>query len=77
MDYDNILNEVGGRGKYQLTRYMLLAAIPIAGSWHLVGNTLLTASPAHKCIPTNVIDTQNVEENTKGTVVRKYRLNLD
>ena len=37
VDFDKILAEVGGKGKYQLIRYFLLAAIPIAMSWHLVG----------------------------------------
>ena len=37
VDFDKILAEVGGKGKYQMIRYFLLAAIPIAMSWHLVG----------------------------------------
>ena len=37
VDFDKILAEVGGKGKYQLVRYFLLAAVPIAMSWHLVG----------------------------------------
>ena len=51
LNFDEIITEVGGRGKYQMIRYSVLGCIPIAMSWHLVGNTLITAAPAHTCVP--------------------------
>jgi len=51
VDFDKILADVGGKGKYQMIRYFLLAAVPIAMSWHLVGNALISAAPKHTCIP--------------------------
>lgn len=55
-NYDAVITEVGGRGKYQMVRYIVLACIPIAMSWHLVGNTLITAAPAHTCVPPSLQD---------------------
>ena len=55
-NYDAVITEVGGRGKYQMVRYNVLACIPIAMSWHLVGNTLITAAPAHTCVPPSLQD---------------------
>ena len=36
-NFDLIIEEVGGAGKYQALRYIILSCIPICMSWHLLG----------------------------------------
>ena len=66
LNFDDIITEVGGRGKYQMIRYTVLGCIPIAMSWHLVGNTLITAAPAHTCVP------PSVEASTDNHLIADY-----
>lgn len=50
-NFDVIIEEVGGAGKYQALRYIILSCIPICMSWHLLGNQILAAKPDQECIP--------------------------
>ena len=40
-NFDDVFDEIGGVGKYQALRYVILSCIPICMSWHLLGTIKL------------------------------------
>ena len=47
--FEEILDQVGGAGKYQYMQCMTLMLVLPAMSWHLLGNSFMFATPEKRC----------------------------
>ena len=47
--FEEILDQVGGAGKYQGMQCLTLMLVLPAMSWHLLGNSFMFATPEKRC----------------------------
>ena len=47
--FEELLDQVGGAGKYQYLQCLPLVLVLPAMSWHLLGNSFMFATPEKRC----------------------------